>query len=130
VHQRVDAITLGVTELRQAQDFYEALGWRPAASTNGTVSFEAGGLTVVFRDRGQLATDCGAFDPASWDGGVMLHHLVESLIDVEMVLAEARGAGATITHPASSNLQGGYSGIFLDLDRHAWKVTTDLDPER
>jgi catechol 2,3-dioxygenase-like lactoylglutathione lyase family enzyme len=130
VNQRVDLITLGVTELRRAQDFYEALGWRPAASTNDTVSFEAGGLTILFRDRGQLAADSGVFDPASWGGRVMLHYLVESLIDVEMVLAEARGAGATITHPASSNLQGGYSGIFLDLDRYAWRITTDLDPEQ
>jgi catechol 2,3-dioxygenase-like lactoylglutathione lyase family enzyme len=101
---------LGVTELRQTRDFYQALGWRAAAGADDTVSFEIGDLTIVFRDRGELATDIGALDLACRGGSPMFHHLVESLIDVEMVLAEARGAGATIIQPASGNLQGGYSG--------------------
>jgi predicted lactoylglutathione lyase len=129
VDQRVDVITLGVTELRQTRDFYQALGWRAAAGADDTVSFEIGDLTIVFRDRGQLATDSGALDLASRGGSPMFHHLVESLIDVEMVLAEARDAGATIIQPASGNLQGGYSGIFLDLDRYVWNVTTDMHPD-
>jgi predicted lactoylglutathione lyase len=129
VDQRVDAITLGVAELRRTRDFYQALGWQPAASTDDAVSFEVGDVTIVFRERGRLAADGGAPEPAGGDGGLVLQQLVESLIDVELVLAEARGAGATIIQPASRNLQGGYSGIFLDLDRHAWRVTTDLHAE-
>jgi catechol 2,3-dioxygenase-like lactoylglutathione lyase family enzyme len=114
MEQRINVITLGVADLRRARDFYEALGWQRTGASDGTVSFRAGDLTIELRARGGR-------------DGVTLGHLVESLIDVELVLAEARGAGATITQPASSDLQGGYDGVFVDPDGHAWRIVRPED---
>jgi hypothetical protein len=41
---------------------------------------------------------------------------------VDAVLAEAERAGATIGRPGSGAFWGGYTGIFIDLDGHAWEV--------
>jgi uncharacterized protein len=110
VEPRVDVITLGVADLRRAREFYQALDWYRAGDTGGTVTFGAGELTIALRDR--------------TGGGTTLGFSVESVIDIELVLAEARGAGGTITEPASRDPGGGYRGTFLDPDGHAWTITS------
>jgi hypothetical protein len=110
MEQRVNVITLGVADVRRSRDFYRALGWVETSGADGRSSFQAGELVVSLRERATLAA------------GITLGLAVESLIDVEMTLAEARGAGARIEQPASGNAWSGYSGVFVDLDGHAWEV--------
>jgi uncharacterized glyoxalase superfamily protein PhnB len=38
------------------------------------------------------------------------------------VLREAEAAGATIARPAAETPWGGYAGIFVDPEGHAWEV--------
>jgi uncharacterized glyoxalase superfamily protein PhnB len=38
------------------------------------------------------------------------------------VLAEAEAAGATIARPGAETFWGGYSGVFVDPEGHAWEV--------
>jgi uncharacterized protein len=38
------------------------------------------------------------------------------------VLAEARAAGAHIPREGAPTFWGGYSGVFVDPDGHAWEV--------
>jgi predicted lactoylglutathione lyase len=128
VDQRVSVITLGVADVRRARGFYEALGWHQDGSADdegGQIAFfRAGGLIVSLRDRARLAVDSGVLDRGCW-AGVTLGYAVDSPIDVDMVLAEARGAGATITQPGSRTRWGGYSGVFVDPDGQAWEVLHD-----
>jgi uncharacterized protein len=120
--QRVSLITLGVEDLGRSRSFYEQLGWR-GQEVEETVFFQAGGSAVVLWSRGKLAADCGITDDLNGGfGGVVLAHNVRSTTEVDDILATAERAGATITRPAARTFYGGYAGVFLDLDGHAWEV--------
>jgi uncharacterized protein len=122
VEQRLSLITLGVADLSRARRFYEALGWTTrAAGDDDVVFFQAGGMIVAVWDRARLAADTGVEDAGGW-GGITLAHNVRSPERVDAVIAEAEAAGATIARRGAETFWGGYSGVFLDPDGHAWEV--------
>ncbi len=122
VDQRVTLITLGVTDLSRARDFYEAMGWRPAAEVaDDVVFFQAGGMIVALWDRAKLAEDSAVSDGHGW-GGVTLAYNVGSPAAVDAVISEARAAGAVIGREPAQTFWGGYSGVFIDPDGHPWEV--------
>jgi hypothetical protein len=121
VEQRISLITLGVADLGRARAFYEALGWTSGAGPDDDVVFQAGGLIVALWDRTQLAKDSVVADGGGW-GGITLAHNVRSPAEVDAVLAEAEAAGATIARTGAETFWGGYSGVFVDADGHAWEV--------
>ena len=58
MEQRMSLITLGVSDLKRARSFYEALGWTTgAAPDDDVVFFQAGGMIVALWDRARLAED-------------------------------------------------------------------------
>jgi len=124
VEQRVSLITLGVADLGRSRAFYETLGWSTgAAPDDDVVFFQSGGMIVALWGRAQLAEDSMVEDGGGW-GGITLAHNVRSPVEVDAVLAEAGTAGATIARlrPGAETFWGGYSGVFIDLDGHAWEV--------
>jgi predicted lactoylglutathione lyase len=122
MEQRVSLVTLGVSDLDRAKHFYEALGWQTgAAPSDDVVFFQAGGLIVALWDRATLAEDSVTTDTGGW-GGITLAHNVRSPEEVDAVLAEAEQAGATIGRAGAKTSWGGYSGVFVDPDGHAWEV--------
>ena len=122
MEQRISLVTLGVADVARAKAFYENLGWR-GQEVEETVFFQAGGIALVLWGRDKLAADCGLEDgsPAGFSG-VALAHNVRSQPEVDEIIAAARGAGATITRPPSKTFYGGYAGVFVDLDGHAWEI--------
>ena len=122
MEQRVSVITLGVADVHRAAAFYRALGWQPVADDNDDVFFfQAGGLVFALWGRDQLAEDSTVTDTGGW-GGVTLAHNVRSPADVDIVIDEARRAGATIGREPATTFWGGYSGVFIDPDGHPWEV--------
>lgn len=123
MEQRVSLITLGVTDLARSRAFYESLGWR-GQEVQETVFFQAGGLAVVLWGRDALARDCGLRDTGQPDGfgGLALAQNVRSPAEVDALMAAAEQAGATVTRPAATTFYGGYAGVFLDPDGHAWEI--------
>ncbi len=125
MEQRLSLITLGVSDVSRAQAFYEALGWHLDGGvddeTDHVAFFQTGGLIFALWDRGKLARDSGVEDAGGW-GGVTLAHNVRSPQEVDDVLAEARDAGAVIARSGAATFWGGYSGVFVDPDGHAWEV--------
>jgi catechol 2,3-dioxygenase-like lactoylglutathione lyase family enzyme len=122
MRQRLTVITLGVSDLTRARDFYEAIGWRSESPPEiEVVFFEAGGLVLSLWDRHKLAEDSGV-EPGSGYGGVTLAHNVGSPAEVDAVIAEARRAGASVTREPGETFWGGYSGVFVDPDGHPWEV--------
>ena len=120
--QRISLVTLGVSDLARARTFYERLGWTTRAEPGADiVFFQAGGLIVALWDRSELARDSGVEDRGGFDG-VTLAHNVASPEAVDAVFGEARGAGATVTREPAATFWGGYSGVFVDPDGHAWEV--------
>ncbi len=120
--QRISLITLGVVDLHRARSFYERLGWR-GQEVEETVFFQAGGMAVVLWALDRLAADCG-ISARERDGfdGIAIAHNVRSAEEVDAILAAAEQVGAVITRPAARTFYGGYAGVFLDPDGHAWEV--------
>ena len=122
MEQRVSLITLGVRDLARSRAFYEALGWLTGAEPDDdVVFFQAGGMIVALWSREELAVDSGLDDSGGW-GGVTLAHNVRSPAEVDTVIAEAEAAGATISRHGAETFWGGYSGVFVDPDGHAWEI--------
>jgi predicted lactoylglutathione lyase len=122
VEQRVSLVTLGVGDLARSRAFYEALGWTTGASPDDdVVFFQAGAMIIALWGREQLAEDSGVDDFGGW-GGITLAHNVRSTEEVDAVIAEAEEAGASIPRHGATTFWGGYSGIFIDPDGHAWEV--------
>jgi predicted lactoylglutathione lyase len=122
VEQRLSLVTLGVSDLRRARTFYEALGWTTRAEPDDdVVFFQAGGMIVALWARDQLAEDSAIDDEGGW-GGVTFAYNTRSPAEVDAVMSEAEAAGATIARPAGKTFWGGYSGVFHDPDGHPWEV--------
>lgn len=128
---RITLITLGVDDLERAVKFYqEGLG----LATQGIVGKEfeygavaffdlEGGLKLALWPRKSLAHDSGLPVGAPDSTGMCLAHNVRSREEVDAVMAEATRAGATLVKAAQDTFYGGYSGYFMDPDRHLWEVT-------
>ena len=104
--QRLSLVTLGVGDLARAEAFYTALGWQRGNDDEDVVFFQCGGLVVALWDRTSLAEDSVVTDGGGW-GGVTLALNVRSVAEVDAVLDEARGAGATIGRPGAETAWGG-----------------------
>jgi uncharacterized protein len=122
MEQRVSLITLGVRDLQRARMFYESMGWRSGAGPDDdVVFFQAGGMVVALWGRVSLAEDSAVEDSGGW-GGVTLAYNTRSPEEVDVVIAEARAAGATIGREPGPTFWGGYSGLFIDPEGHPWEV--------
>jgi uncharacterized protein len=122
VEQRVSLITLGVRDLARSRAFYETLGWATAAAPDDdVVFFQAGGIVLALWSRERLAEDSGVDDFGGW-GGITLAYNVRSPEEVDAVVAEAEAAGADIPRHGAQTFWGGYSGVFIDPDGHAWEI--------
>jgi uncharacterized protein len=104
--QRVNLITLGVTDLPRARRFYEALGWETGAEPgDDVVFFQAGEMVVALWDRARLAEDSAVAEGGGW-GGVTLALNFASPAEVDAVIEEARAAGATIGREPAETFWG------------------------
>jgi len=120
--QRVNLITLGVSDLARARRFYEALGWTTnAAPDDDVVFFQAGGMVVSLWDRERLAEDSCVEDSPGW-GGITLAVNVGSPAEVDAITEEARAAGARIGREPGETFWGGYSSAIIDPDGHPWEI--------
>jgi catechol 2,3-dioxygenase-like lactoylglutathione lyase family enzyme len=127
---RVTLITLPVQDLDRAVAFYrDGLGW----PTEGIVGreFEHGavaffdlenGLRLALWPRDSLAHDSGLPGGGGNALGICLAHNVGTPEEADVVMAQARGAGATIVKPAQPTFWGGRAGYFRDPDGHLWEV--------
>jgi len=124
MEQRISLITLGVSDLARAREFYEALGWS-GVEVDETYFVQAGGLAFVLWSRTKLANDAGVdnsdAEPSGF-GGMTLAHNVRSRAEVDAIMTSAAGAGATVTKPTAETFYGGYAGYFADLDGHLWEI--------
>lgn len=120
--QRLNLITLGVSDVERSRRFYEALGWRTNAGPGDDVAFfQAGEMVVALWDRARLAEDSRVEDSPGW-GGVTLAVNFASPAEVDAVTEEAREAGAHIGREPAETFWGGYSSVVVDPDGHPWEI--------
>ena len=127
---RITLITLGVDDLDRAVKFYrDGLG----LATDGIVGKEIEYGAVAFFDlqaglklslwpRKSLAHDSGLTISAPSSTHMSLAHNVRSRAEVDVVMAQASSAGATIVKKPNDTFYGGYAGYFSDPDQHLWEV--------
>lgn len=122
MEQRLSLVTLGVDDLDRSRAFYRALGWVEGPQSGDAIAFfQTGGMVVGLWDRSSLAEDSAVEDSGGW-GGVTLAYNTRSADEVDIVIEEARSAGATIGREPGETFWGGYSGVFVDPDGHPWEV--------
>ena len=132
---RIHVITLAVSDLERALEFYCALGLDSSGvigieftgddtNPSGTAAmFELeGGLMLSLYPRTELAKDANvAFGPPK-TGEFSIGQMVARKADVDALLAKAEAAGATLTDEPHDRPWGIYSGYFRDLDGHLWEI--------
>src|SRR6476620_9991895 len=126
----ISLITLGVDDLPRAVAFYrDGLGLHTEGIVgqefeNGAVAFFelSQGLRLALWPRTSLAKDTGLAVSAGNATDFCLAHNVGSPAEVDMVMSEARRAGATIVKSAQATFWGGYAGYFQEPDSHLWEV--------
>ncbi|MFS0783181.1 VOC family protein [Bacillus sp. 1P06AnD] len=135
---RISVITLGVDDLERSLTFYkDGLG----LSTKGIVGqeFEHGavaffdlqpGLKLAIWNRKDIAHDSSINQTPISPTECTIGHNVESKEEVDLVMEQARKAGAIISVPAHDTFWGGYSGYFQDPDGHLWEVVWNPEWER
>ncbi len=120
---RLNIVTLGVRDLDRAMHFYrDGLGWKPAVEIGDFVLFEMGGVALALHPHDLLAEDAGVSPAPRAFRGVTLAQNVVSRQEVDLVIARARAAGATLLRDPSEKEWGGYSGYFADPDGQPWEI--------
>jgi catechol 2,3-dioxygenase-like lactoylglutathione lyase family enzyme len=127
---RITVITVGVDNLERALRFYrDGLGLPTQGIVgtefeHGAVAFFdlQGGLKLAIWPRKSIAHDCGLPEGPPNPTEITLGHNVSSRDEVDVVMKQARNAGATIAKQAHDTFWGGYAGYFQDPDGHLWEI--------
>lgn len=130
IKPRITLIPLGVADLQRAVQFYrDGLGLK----TEGIVGteFEHGavacfdlqaGLKLALWPRKSMAHHTGIALGSPNATDCTMGHNVSSPGEVDVVMAQAKRAGAVVVKPAHDTFWGGYAGYFQDPDGHLWEV--------
>ncbi len=121
---RISMISLGVKDLQAAIKFYQqGLGLpRKEPYSDEVAFFDLNGTWLGLYPWDKLAEDVTVSQEGSGFRGVTLAHNVKSKEEVNAVISQAIGAGATLVKEAQDVFWGGYSGYFSDLDGHLWEI--------
>jgi catechol 2,3-dioxygenase-like lactoylglutathione lyase family enzyme len=124
MRQKLNLITLGVSDFKKSLAFYEkGLGWKKSKSSMDDLAlFPLGGMILALYPKHLLAEDATVSPEGSGFPGITLSHNARSEKEVEEVLNEVKALGATIVKPAQKVFWGGYSGYFRDPDGYLFEV--------
>ena len=119
----ISMITLGVRDLVASIRFYEeGLGFPRMESPPEVAFFTLNGTWLGLYGRDALAADATVSSEGSGFKSFTLAHNVHTEAEVNKVINQALGAGATLVKEPQKVFWGGYSGYFKDLDGHLWEV--------
>lgn len=124
MEQRISIITLGVSDLKKARAFYDALGWKVASEdkTEEIVAYDLQNMTLALYPLDKLAEDAKISVERSGYSTITIAYNVNSETEVNETLEEAQKAGGKLIKAAEKVFWGGYSGYFSDPDGNLWEV--------
>jgi predicted lactoylglutathione lyase len=122
MNQRLTFITLGVSDLEKAKEFYvNVFGWKPIKDDQGIVFFKLNGLILSLFPNEELAKDAGVPNDGTGFKRMTLAINFKSEQEVDVAFAEAVGKGAKSVVKPEKVFWGGYRGYLADLDENLWE---------
>jgi len=123
----ISYITLAVTDLKTMQQFYDALGFKLHAQSDGEVHpyvmYKSGALILALYPKHLLAKQSGCLiDESNSNGAMSLSLNVESKESVDDYMALAKTLYAEITREGFVPAWGGYCGYFKDPENNLWEI--------
>jgi catechol 2,3-dioxygenase-like lactoylglutathione lyase family enzyme len=127
---RISVLTIGVDDLDRALRFYrDGL----CLSTEGVTGeeFEFGavaffdlqsGIRLALWPRESISRDTGIHAGPPVTTEFTIGQNVSSKEEVDVVMKQAKHAGAVIVKAAQETFWGGYAGYFQDPDGHLWEI--------
>jgi uncharacterized protein len=124
MEQRISIITLGVSDLKKARAFYDALGWKVASEDKAEeiVAYDLQNMTLALYPLSKLAEDAKIPVERSGHSTITIAYNVNSETEVNETLEEVQKAGGKLIKAAEKVFWGGYSGYFSDPDGNLWEV--------
>ena len=136
MEQRLDFVTLGVTDLVASRRFYvEALGWQPTLDLEEVCFIQiAPGVLLSLWGAADLAADVGVdvADAQDGPGRFSLAHNVASEAEVDAMVGRVAKAGGTVLKPPQTT-HFGYHSYIADPDGFRWEIAYNpgwsVDPD-
>ena len=121
---RLSFVTLAVGDVAATRAFYvDGLGWPAAYADDHVVMIQVGEhLVLSLWSEAGFEDEVGPVRRGPGLAPVTLSHNVPTRAEVDVALAEAGAAGATVVEAARERPWGGYSGYFADPDGFRWEV--------
>jgi catechol 2,3-dioxygenase-like lactoylglutathione lyase family enzyme len=125
MNPKIDVITLGVTDLEQAREFYER-GFGGGVRTEHqalAVSLGPNSSRLQLREWDALASDAGVEASSSGFRAFTLSYILDSAVDVDAVLERVERHGGRVSKPPK-NAFWGYSAYVTDPSGYLWKIAS------
>ena len=124
MEQRLTLITLGVSDLRMAAEFYDTkFGWtRTPASNEHIVFYQLNGILLSLYPKTSLAEDAKTNVVGSGFKAFTIAYNTRSEKEVDELIANLREKGVKIVKEPQKAEWGGYSSYVADPDGNLWEI--------
>ena len=124
MEQRLTIITLGVSDLKEATDFYELkFGWTKSGASNEHISFFLlNGIYLSLYNKAELAEDVTISNNGNGFRGFTLAYNTRSENEVDQIIETLRSREVKIIKEPQKVSWGGYSSYVSDLDGNLWEI--------
>lgn len=124
MEQRISIITLGVSDLEKAEDFYvNKFGWQKSEQSNENIIFiHLNGMYLSLYPREKLAEDAGVEATGTGFKGFSMAFNTRSEKEVDSLFETFEKAGIQVIKKPEKAFWGGYSGYIADPDHHLWEI--------
>ncbi|GAA0969810.1 hypothetical protein ENKNEFLB_01284 [Nocardioides aquaticus] len=122
--QRLSFVTIAVPDLAAARAFYvDGLGWHADVEVGDVIMIRVADRVVLsLWEQASFESEVGPVRTGPGLVPVTLAHNVASRSEVDLVLQDARVAGASEVGQGASREWGGYTGYFADPAGIRWEV--------